>query len=402
MKNKTSYKSYNNKKFIKFIIFFSRFIFLMFCIIINYNFNKKQNISIYFKDISLSYYKKYVSDCYKLKKYKRKNIKNKLPYFCICLPTYNMEKYIRSTILSIMNQSFQNFEIVIVNDYSNDNTLNIIKEIKNNKIKIINHSKNLGVFASRVDCILNSSGKYIILMDPDDLLLNPNLLEYLYNYNLEHNLDIIEFTKFCYLEKKKYLYKNNHFYHYHNFSDKIINQPQLSDLLFYIPNTKKYSKIFCASSHNKIFRKEILLKSVNYIGKDYYKEFFITAEDTFINLISYQFANNYSNINYTGYMYNIRENSMTHGKKKKKEKILFAYNYLLFNKILYHLIKDFNKDINFLFYDLKRTNSHLLELKKLSKNLKSQVNEFYKEVRKDKNISKEFNDFLLNLLKKSN
>lgn len=400
MKNKTSHISYNNKEFFKSIKFFSRFIFLMLCIIINYNFTKMQKFKTYFKDISLFYYKKYVSDCYKLKKYKRKNINNKLPYFCICLPTYNMEKYIRSTILSILNQSFQDFEIVIVNDYSNDNTLNIINEIKNSKIKIINHSKNLGLYASRVDGILNSSGKYIILMDPDDLLLNPNLLEFLYNYNLEHNLDIIEFTKFCYLEKKKYLYKDKRFYHYHNFSDKIINQPQLSDLVFYIPNTKKYSKIICPASGNKIFKREILLKTVNYIGKDYYKKFFITADDTLISLVSYQFANNYSNINYPGYMYNIREKSMTHGKKNIKQKILFDYNYLLFNKKLYQLIKDFNKDINFLFYDLKRTNPLLLELKKLSSKLKSEVNDFYKEIGKNNNISMEFNDYLI-LLKES-
>ena len=146
---------------------------------------------------------------------------------------------------------------------------------------------------------------------------------------------LIEFTMLCYLEKNKILYKDKHFFHYHNFSDKIINQPQLSNLVFYIPNTKKYSKIFCTSSRNKIFRKEILLKTMNYIGKDYYNDFFITADDTLITLVSYQFANNYSNINYPGYMYNIRESSMTHGKKNVKHKILFDYNYLLFNKKLY-------------------------------------------------------------------
>lgn len=64
MKNKTSNISYNIKVFIKYFNFF----FLMLCIIINYNFTKIQK----FKDISLSYYKKYVRDCYKLKKYKRK------------------------------------------------------------------------------------------------------------------------------------------------------------------------------------------------------------------------------------------------------------------------------------------------------------------------------------------
>ena len=392
-----SYKSYNNKEFCKFSKFC--FIFLIFNII--YKLTTMQKIKTYFKDKSLSYYEKYISDCQNLKKYKRKNVNNKIPYFSICLATYNMENYIESTILSIMNQSFQDFEIIIVNDYSNDNTLNTINTINkaiNNKIKIINHSKNLGVLVSRIDCIINSNGKYLFLMDPDDLFLEPNLFEYLYNYNLKFNLDIIEFVMLSYLEKKKYLYKDVFYYHYHNFSENIIYQPQLSNIFFYIPNTKKFSNIICQSSRNKIFRKEILLKTVNYFGKKYYKEFFITAEDTLISLISYQFANNYSNINCPGYMYNIRENSMTHGKKTIKQKILYDYNYLLFNKILYKLIKDFNKDINFLFYDLKRTNFLLLQLKKLSNKLKSEVNEFYKEIRKNRNISKQFNDFILNSL----
>ena len=105
--------------------------------------------------------------------------------------------------------------------------------------------------------------------------------------------------------------------------------------MFYIPNTKNYSSVICTSSRNKIFRKEILLKTINYIGKDYYNEFVITAEDTVISIISYQFANNYSNINFPGYMYNIREISATHGEKDVNQKILFNYNYLLYNKILY-------------------------------------------------------------------
>jgi glycosyltransferase involved in cell wall biosynthesis len=362
-------------------------------------FPKIQTIKTYFKDIPYSYYENYINDCYKLKKYRRKKINNKIPYFSICLATYNMENYIESTILSIMNQSFQDFEIIIVNDFSNDKTLNIINKIKNKKIKVINHSQNLGVLTSRIDCILNSSGKYLILMDPDDLILEPNLFEYLYNYNLRYNLDIIEFTMLSYLEKTKYLHKEEFYYHYHNFSENIIYQPQLSNLFFYIPNTKKYTDIVCQSSRNKIFRKELLLKTVNYLGNDYYKEFFITAEDTLISLISYQFANNYSNINYTGYMYNIREKSMTHGEKTIQQKILYDYNYLLFNKILYKLIKDFNKDVNLMFYDLKkRTNFLLLQLKKLSTKLKPEVNEFYKEIRNNTNISKEFNNFIYNSL----
>jgi len=72
-----------------------------------------------------------------------------------------MENYIEKVVFSIINQSFQDFEIIIVNDNSNDNTESIIKKLilKDNRIKSINHSKNLGVYASRVDAILKSKGK---------------------------------------------------------------------------------------------------------------------------------------------------------------------------------------------------------------------------------------------------
>ena len=76
-----------------------------------------------------------------------------------------MEKYLERALLSIINQSFQNFEIIIVNDNSNDNSQSIMKIIQSedNRIVIINHFQNLGVYKSRVDAIINSKGKYIIL-----------------------------------------------------------------------------------------------------------------------------------------------------------------------------------------------------------------------------------------------
>ena len=94
-----------------------------------------------------------------------------------------MEKYIERSLLTIINQSFQSFEIIIVNDNSKDNTINIIKRMKleDNRIKILNHYENKGVYSSRVDAILNAKGEYVLLMDPDDMLLNPNLFNELYN-----------------------------------------------------------------------------------------------------------------------------------------------------------------------------------------------------------------------------
>ena len=97
-----------------------------------------------------------------------------------------MEKYIEQTILSILNQSFQDFEIIIVNDNSEDNTEKILYQLsqKDDRIKIIKHISNKGVYYSRMEAILNSNGIYIILMDPDDMFLNENLFLELYNYNL--------------------------------------------------------------------------------------------------------------------------------------------------------------------------------------------------------------------------
>ena len=196
-----------------------------------------------------------------MKNYNRKIVKNKIPFVSICLATYNMEKYIESTILSIINQSFQDFEIIILNDNSKDNTENIVNRLilNDKRIKIINHSKNLGLYASRVDGFLNSKGKYTILMDPDDMLINPALLSNLYNLISKFNLDIIEYKMYIYNEKKKYLYIDHNRIHYHHFNSKIIIQPELSNLHFYKEGTKIYSGVICTSLRNFIVRRDILL-----------------------------------------------------------------------------------------------------------------------------------------------
>ena len=167
-------KGLNTKIYIK--IF--QFILIVLFTLINLK-NKNNN---FFISRFLASYNHYINDCMNFKKYKRTKMKKDIPYISICLPVYNMQKYIEQAILSILNQSFQNFEIIIVNDFSNDDTIDVIMklQLKDDRIRLINHLKNLGVYASRVDSILASRGKYILLMDPDDMYLNPYLLENLY------------------------------------------------------------------------------------------------------------------------------------------------------------------------------------------------------------------------------
>ena len=201
-------------------------IFLFFFIILIYK-ETKLIIKISFKH--------FFRDCFNLKKYYRKSVKVEFPYLSICIPSYNMKYYIKKVVISILNQSFQNFEIIIVNDHSNDTTLSEIKklQLEDNRIKLINHSINMGVYNSRVDAILSSKGKYFLLIDPDDILINPNLLQTLYNYNLKYNLDIIEYTVICYVEKRNIIKIIDRYYHFHNFSKTIISQPELDDIYYY-------------------------------------------------------------------------------------------------------------------------------------------------------------------------
>ena len=348
-------------------------------------------------------YKYYIKNCKNLIRYSREKQFNIYPYISICLPALNMEKYIEQTLLSIINQSFQDFEIVIVNDNSNDNTERILKNmnLEDNRIKIINHSINKGVYFSRVEAILNANGKYIILMDPDDMLLNENLFKILYDYNLKYNIDIIEFRVYHQIEGRRSLISpNNHFEtHYHNFSKNIIYQPELSYILYQIPNRKIYSKTICRNIWNKMIRRAIFLDMHRFIGVYYFNQFVITADDILMNLISYHFANNYSNIDLPGYMYNLRKVSMSHGDGGNELKIIRSINYLLYFRIFYKYIKIFKKSRKGLYQEMKNLKRFIYFIKdyNITSHIKK-TKDFLNEILSDKYTNMQFKLFLNDLL----
>lgn len=90
------------------------------------------------------------------------------PKISVLLPVYNAEKYIKQAIDSILNQTFSDFEFIIINDGSTDNSLSVIKSITDKRIIIINQ-KNKGLIASLNYGIDISKGEYIARMDADDI-----------------------------------------------------------------------------------------------------------------------------------------------------------------------------------------------------------------------------------------
>jgi teichuronic acid biosynthesis glycosyltransferase TuaG len=89
----------------------------------------------------------------------------------IITPTFNAEKFIRATIESVQNQSYQNWEMILVDDDSTDKTIDIIKEFaqKDNRLKLTELPKNSGNGFARNVALEKSIGKYIAYLDADDL-----------------------------------------------------------------------------------------------------------------------------------------------------------------------------------------------------------------------------------------
>jgi glycosyltransferase involved in cell wall biosynthesis len=106
------------------------------------------------------------------------------------MSAYNAEKTIKRAIDSVLNQTYNNIELIIVNDCSTDNTLNLIKEYNNPKIKLINHSINLGAGCARDTGIKNCSGEYIQFLDSDDYL-SPGCIQTMVKAVLKYNADIV-------------------------------------------------------------------------------------------------------------------------------------------------------------------------------------------------------------------
>ena len=102
---------------------------------------------------------------------------NSNPLVSVVMPVYNGEKYLSEAVESILNQSFSNFELIIINDGSTDNTVGIIDKYRkqDRRIKLISHSENNGIVHSLNQGLKMAQGKYIARMDSDDISFSDRL-----------------------------------------------------------------------------------------------------------------------------------------------------------------------------------------------------------------------------------
>lgn len=99
-----------------------------------------------------------------------------MPKGSVVIPTYNRAEFLRSAITSVLNQTFQDFEIIVVDDASRDNTPEVVRSFNDRRIKYIRHEVNKGDAATRNAGVRVCNGKYIAFLDDDDEWL-PEKLE---------------------------------------------------------------------------------------------------------------------------------------------------------------------------------------------------------------------------------
>ena len=123
------------------------------------------------------------------------------PLVSIITPVYNAEQFLSETIKSIQSQTYKNWEILLVDDYSKDNSANIIKEFQksDDRIKYIKLTQNSGASVSRNTGIKNAKGRFIAFVDSDDIW-EPKKLEVQINYMLKEKRGFT-FTSYRYMKE---------------------------------------------------------------------------------------------------------------------------------------------------------------------------------------------------------
>ncbi len=122
-----------------------------------------------------------------------------MPFFSVIIPLYNKEHYIKNTLETVLQQTFEDFEIVIVNDGSTDNSVGIVERFSSEKIKLF-HQDNLGASKARNNGATYAEGKYLAFLDADDkwtsnhleclkesISAYPNAGLYANNYLIKHS-----------------------------------------------------------------------------------------------------------------------------------------------------------------------------------------------------------------------
>lgn len=185
-------------------------------------------------------------------------IERKMVAISVVIPVYNQEKYVGKCIRSVLGQSFQDFEVIIVNDGSTDKSLRICQKYakKDSRIFIID-KQNAGLAQARKDGVLKACGEYICFLDGDDYLAS-DALEVLYELASKHHVDMIV-GNFYRVWDSWELVKKKSVPYSKEFTDRVIAKSELMPLMLGLGGKKNYTwGIF---AWGRLYRRDCILRA---------------------------------------------------------------------------------------------------------------------------------------------
>ena len=259
-----------------------------------------------------------------------------MPKISVIVPVHNGEKYLFNCITSIINQSFDDLEIIVIDDGSTDNSYNILNKLKEKypQIKIVQNNENLGISTTRNKGIQQASGEYISFVDDDDYL-NPSMYQDMYQDACSNNFPDIITTGFLFVKDDNYFNKDLSFFAKRN-GKKVMSIEEKKKLLFDIS----------PACWNKIYKKD-LVTTIPFLDNKWWEDYAFT----YSALISADEIVISNNLNYFYRKSNEGESYKWHQ----------IHNHLLdifdVNDNIEANAKKYNK------YDLYKTEIHNLQLK---------------------------------------
>ena len=228
--------------------------------------------------------------------------KSKYPKVSIISSVYNREKYIPIFIRCIQNQILVDIELIFVDDFSEDNSIEIIERYKINdpRIILIKNKKNKGTLISRNIGALKARGEYLVFPDSDDIL-SRDILNICYKTCKTYNYDLVRFNMY-----------SDHYFIFGLIDIHLkreIFQPELRTYLIY---GYGYLKLVDGIISNKFIRKTLYLISLNNINEFFINQKMVYFEDGLINLALHFNAKSLYLLNHIGYYYIFNKDSMSH------------------------------------------------------------------------------------------
>ena len=220
------------------------------------------------------------------------NTKKRKIKVSLIITIYNQENYLKYAYFYIQKQEMKDIEIIFVDDASTDSSSKIIHSLMkiDKRIIYIKNKINKGAFYSRNEGILLSKGKYILVQDPDDLLLN-NILLKVYEIAEYYNLDILQFYALKGSYIKSNIWKKN------KYKSGILYSEEIKNIFFFSISRTLW---------DKLIKREVFIKGINFMRQEFLKEkYTIHSDDTIFwgiicSAISYGF------LEQIGYFYNFK------------------------------------------------------------------------------------------------